>query len=360
MIELLLSLLSEKSPFLNLFSYLTTRTFLSTLTGLLLVLFLGESFISKIRAIQFNQAVGDRGPDSHKVKDGTPTMGGVLIIGSVIFSSLLWGDFSNRFLLIALLCLFLFALIGFMDDYKKVKEKNSKGISSWAKMTYQILFATIISVALYAHIFESYELAYIVPFFKEVSLSLGLLFIPISIFIIVGSSNAVNLTDGLDGLAILPVILITSALGLIAWAAGNTIVSDYLYIPYIDGTGELLVVCGALIGAGIGFLWFNAYPAQIFMGDVGSLSMGAFIALIAIIVRHEIVFAVMAMVFIMEAMSVILQVSSFKLRKKRIFRMAPIHHHFELIGWKEPKIIVRFWILTFIFVLVRLSLLKIR
>ncbi len=360
MIELLLNLLSEKSPFLNLFSYLTTRTFLSTLTGLLIVLFMGEFFISKIRSIQFQQAVGDRGPESHKVKDGTPTMGGLLIIGSVIFSSLLWGDFSNRFLLIALLCLFLFALLGFLDDYKKVREKNSKGLSSWTKISYQLLFASIISLALYFCIFESFELAYIVPFFKEVSLSLGLLFIPISIFIIVGSSNAVNLTDGLDGLAILPVILITAALGLIAWAAGNTIVSEYLYIPYIDGTGELLVICGALIGAGIGFLWFNAYPAQIFMGDVGSLSMGAFIALIAIIVRHEIVFAVMAMVFIMEALSVILQVSSFKLRKKRIFRMAPIHHHFELMGWKEPKIIVRFWILTFIFVLVGLSLLKIR
>ncbi|MFL2488491.1 MAG: phospho-N-acetylmuramoyl-pentapeptide-transferase [Gammaproteobacteria bacterium] len=360
MIELLLNLLSEKSPFLNLFSYLTTRTFLSTLTGLLLVLFMGEFFISKIRSIQFQQAIGDRGPESHKIKDGTPTMGGLLIIGSVIFSSLLWGDFSNRFLLMALLCLFLFAFLGFLDDYKKVKEKNSKGLSSWTKISYQILFASIISVALYFYIFESFELAYIVPFFKEVSLSLGLLFIPISVFIIVGSSNAVNLTDGLDGLAILPVILITAALGLIAWAAGNTIVSEYLYIPYIDGTGELLVICGALIGAGIGFLWFNAYPAQIFMGDVGSLSMGAFIALIAIVVRHEIVFAVMSMVFIMEAMSVILQVSSFKLRKKRIFRMAPIHHHFELIGWKEPKIIVRFWILTFIFVLVGLSLLKIR
>jgi phospho-N-acetylmuramoyl-pentapeptide-transferase len=360
MIELLLNLLSEKSPFLNLFSYLTTRTFLSTLTGLLIVLFMGEFFISKIRSIQFQQAIGDRGPESHKIKDGTPTMGGLLIIGSVIFSSLLWGDFSNRFLLIALLCLFLFALLGFLDDYKKVKEKNSKGLSSWIKISYQILFASIISIALYFYIFESFELIYIVPFFKEVSLSLGLLFIPISVFIIVGSSNAVNLTDGLDGLAILPVILITAALGLIAWAAGNTIVSDYLYIPYIDGTGELLVICGALIGSGIGFLWFNAYPAQIFMGDVGSLSMGAFIALIAIVVRHEIVFAVMSMVFIMEAMSVILQVSSFKLRKKRIFRMAPIHHHFELIGWKEPKIIVRFWILTFIFVLVGLSLLKIR
>jgi phospho-N-acetylmuramoyl-pentapeptide-transferase len=287
-------------------------------------------------------------------------MGGVLIIGSVIFSSILWGDFSNRFLLVSLLCLFLFALLGFADDYKKVTEKNSKGISSWTKISFQFLFSLIISAMLYFYVFDLNELNYIVPFFKEVSFSLGILFIPISIFIIVGSSNAVNLTDGLDGLAILPVILITSALGLIAWSAGNSIVSEYLYIPYLQGTGELLVICGALVGAGIGFLWFNAYPAQIFMGDVGSLSMGAFIALVAIIVRHEIVFAVMSMVFIMEAMSVILQVSSFKMRKKRIFKMAPIHHHFELLGWKEPKIIVRFWILTFIFVLVGLSLLKIR
>ena len=360
MIELLLSLFSEKSNFLNLFSYLTTRTFLSTLTGLLLVLIFGQFFIDKIRSIQFQQAIGDRGPESHKIKDGTPTMGGLLIIGSVIFSSLLWGDFGNRFLGVSLLCLFLFSLLGFLDDYKKVKEKNSKGISSWTKISFQILFSGLIASILFFYSFESDEMNYLVPFFKDVSIYLGLLFIPISIFIIVGSSNAVNLTDGLDGLAILPVIIITAALGLIAWGAGNTIVSEYLYIPYLEGTGELLVICGALIGAGIGFLWFNAYPAQIFMGDVGSLSMGAFIALVAIIVRHEIVFAVMSMVFIMEAMSVILQVSSFKLRKKRIFKMAPIHHHFELIGWKEPKIIVRFWILTFIFVLIGLSLLKIR
>ena len=360
MIELLLNLLFEKSPFLNLFSYLSTRTFLSTLSGLLIVLIFGDFFIQKTRSFQFQQAIDDRGPDSHKVKDGTPTMGGLLIIGSVLFSSVLWGDFSNRFLIVSLLCLLLFAMLGFADDFKKVTEKNSKGISSWTKISFQFLFSLIISFVLYFYVFDSTELNYIVPFFKDVSISLGILFIPISIFIIVGSSNAVNLTDGLDGLAILPVILITSALGLIAWSAGNIIVSEYLYIPYIPGTGELLVICGALIGAGIGFLWFNAYPAQIFMGDVGSLSMGAFIALVAIIVRHEIVFAVMSLVFIMEALSVILQVSSFKIRKKRIFKMAPIHHHFELLGWKEPKIIVRFWILTFIFVLVGLSLLKIR
>ena len=360
MIEFLLNLFLEKSPFLNLFSYLSTRTFLSTLSGLLIVLLFGEFFIKKIRSFQFQQVIGDRGPDSHKAKDGTPTMGGLLIIGSVIFSSILWGDFSNRFLVVSLLCLFLFALLGFADDFKKVTENNSKGISSWTKITFQLLFSLIISAVLYMYIFDSNELNYIVPFFKDISISIGILFIPVSIFIIVGSSNAVNLTDGLDGLAILPVILITAALGLIAWSAGNTIVSDYLYIPYVQGTGELLVICGALIGAGIGFLWFNTYPAQIFMGDVGSLSMGAFIALVAIIVRHEIVFAVMSMVFIMEALSVILQVSSYKIRKKRIFKMAPIHHHFELLGWKEPKIIVRFWILTFIFVLVGLSLLKIR
>ena len=233
MIELLLNLFFEKSPFLNLFSYLSTRTFLSTLSGLLIVLIFGDFFIQKIRSFQFQQAIGDRGPESHKVKDGTPTMGGLLIIGSVLFSSVLWGDFSNRFLIVSLLCLFLFAMLGFADDYKKVTEKNSKRISSSTKISFQCLFSLIISFVLFFYVFDSTELNYIVPFFKDVSISLGILFVPISIFIIVGSSNAVNLTDCLDGLAILPVILITSALGLIAWSAGNIIVSEYLYIPYI-------------------------------------------------------------------------------------------------------------------------------
>ena len=360
MIDLLLNLLPEKSNFLNLFSYLTTRTILATLTGLMMVLFLGETFIKKIRLLQFQQSIGDRGPDSHKSKDGTPTMGGLLIIGSVILSGFLWGDLANKYLLLSIFCLFMFALIGFADDYNKIKHKNQEGISGKSKIFWQFICACIISVVLYTTAENKIETSYIVPFFKDVVLDFGIWFIFISIFIIIGSSNAVNLTDGLDGLAILPVIIITSALGIIAWASGNIIAAEYLYIPHIIGTGELLVLCGAMVGAGIGFLWFNTYPAQIFMGDVGSLSMGAFIALVAIIVRHEIVFAVMAMVFVMEAMSVILQVASFKIRKKRIFRMAPIHHHFELMGWKEPKIIVRFWILTFIFVLIGLSLLKIR
>ena len=309
---------------------------------------------------QFKQSIGDRGPESHKAKDGTPTMGGLLVVGAVIFSGLLWGDLNSKYILISLFCLISFGLIGFVDDYKKIQEKNSKGISSQTKLFYQFIAACAISIALFMTASSEAEYSYIVPFFKDVFLDFGFWFVFISIFILVGSSNAVNLTDGLDGLAILPVIIITAALGVIAWASGNVIAADYLYIPFVEGTGELLVLCGAMVGAGIGFLWFNTYPAQIFMGDVGSLSMGAFIALVAIIVRHEIVFAVMSMVFIMEAMSVILQVSSFKLRKKRIFKMAPIHHHFELIGWKEPKIIVRFWILTFIFVLIGLSLLKIR
>ena len=360
MIDILLNFLPEKSNFINLFSYLTTRTILATLTGLMMVLFLGETFIKRIRSLQFQQSIGDRGPDSHKIKDGTPTMGGLLIIGSVILSGFLWGDLTNKYLLISIFCLFMFALIGFVDDYNKIKQKNQEGMSGISKIFWQFICACIIAVVLYTTAENKSEISYIVPFFKEVVLDFGVWFIFISIFIIIGSSNAVNLTDGLDGLAILPVIIITAALGVIAWASGNIIAADYLYIPHIVGTGELLVLCGAMIGAGIGFLWFNTYPAQIFMGDVGSLSMGAFIALVAIIVRHEIVFAVMAMVFVMEAMSVILQVTSFKLRKKRIFRMAPIHHHFELMGWKEPKIIVRFWILTFIFVLIGLSLLKIR
>ncbi len=360
MIELILNFFPEKSNFFNLFSYLTTRTILATLSGLMIVIFFGDFFIKKIRSLQFNQSITDRGPESHKVKDGTPTMGGLLVIGTVIFSAILWGDLSNKYILISLFCLLSFGLIGFIDDFKKIKEKDSKGLSSQTKIFYQFLAAAAISIALFMSSAQEVEYSYIVPFFKDILINFGFWFVFISIFIIVGSSNAVNLTDGLDGLAILPVIIITAALGVIAWASGNTIAAEYLYIPFIDGTGELLVICGAMVGAGIGFLWYNTYPAQIFMGDVGSLSMGAFIALVAIIVRHEIVFAVMSMVFIMEAVSVILQVSSFKLRKKRIFKMAPIHHHFELIGWKEPKIIVRFWILTFIFVLLGLSLLKIR
>ena len=360
MIELILNFFPEKSNFFNLFSYLTTRTILATLSGLMIVIFFGDFFIKKIRSLQFNQSITDRGPESHKVKDGTPTMGGLLVIGTVIFSAILWGDLSNKYILISLFCLLSFGLIGFIDDFKKIKEKDSKGLSSQTKIFYQFLAAAAISIALFMSSTKEVEYSYIVPFFKDILINFGFWFVFISIFIIVGSSNAVNLTDGLDGLAILPVIIITAALGVIAWASGNTIAAEYLYIPFIDGTGELLVICGAMVGAGIGFLWYNTYPAQIFMGDVGSLSMGAFIALVAIIVRHEIVFAVMSMVFIMEAVSVILQVSSFKLRKKRIFKMAPIHHHFELIGWKEPKIIVRFWILTFIFVLLGLSLLKIR
>ena len=360
MVELLVSFLFDEISVFNLFSYLSTRTILSTLTSLLLVLIFGEGFIRLISSFQYNQTFDGRAPERHMVKHGTPTMGGILIVSSVLISGILWGNLFDKYLILGLICIVGFAIIGFIDDYKKVKIESSKGLSSIEKIFFQSILAGVISISLFMLAVDKNELIYIVPFFKNVALDLGIFFIFISMFIIVGSSNAVNLTDGLDGLAILPVIIITSALGIIAWAAGNVIASDYLYIPYVEGTGELLVLCGALIGAGIGFLWFNTYPAQIFMGDVGSLSMGAFIAYIAIVVRHEIVFAVMSAVFVMEALSVIIQVGSFKIRKKRVFKMAPIHHHFELSGWKEPKIIVRFWILTFIFVLVGLSLLKIR
>ena len=335
MVELLVSFLFDEISFFNLFSYLSTRTILSTLTSLLLVLIFGEGFIRLISSFQFNQTFDGRAPERHMVKHGTPTMGGILIVSSVLSSGILWGNLFDKYLILGLICIVGFAIIGFIDDYKKVKIESSKGLSSIEKIFFQSILAGIISISLFMLAVDKNELIYIVPFFKNIALDL-------------------------DGLAILPVILIDSALGIIAWAAGNVIASDYLYIPYVEGTGELLVLCGALIGAGIGFLWFNTYPAQIFMGDVGSLSMGAFIAYIAIVVRHEIVFAVMSAVFVMEALSVIIQVGSFKIRKKRVFKMAPIHHHFELSGWKEPKIIVRFWILTFIFVLVGLSLLKIR
>ena len=360
MVEYILNLISEKSGALNVLTYLSSRTISSTLTGLLIVLLFGDKFIQIIKKFQFNQNFDGRAPESHKKKDGTPTMGGILIIGRVVLSGLIWGDLSNKYLLLGLACLVGFAIIGFIDDYKKIFSLDSTGLSSTTKIFYQAMVALVVSVILFASSTSPQELEYIVPFFKNISIELGVGFVFLSVFILVGSSNAVNLTDGLDGLAILPVIIITAALGIIAWAAGNVIAAEYLYIPYLATTGELLVLCGALIGAGIGFLWFNAYPAQIFMGDIGSLSMGAFIAFVAIVVRHEIVFAVMSAVFIMEALSVILQVGSFKIRKKRVFKMAPIHHHFELSGWKEPKIIVRFWIITFIFVLIGLSLLKIR
>ena len=360
MIDFFLSYLPEKSSFLNLFSYLSTRTILSTLSALMIVLFFGDKFIEFIRSIQFNQKIDDRGPKSHKVKDGTPTMGGLLIIGSVLLSGLLWGDLQNKYLLISLFTIFSFGLIGFFDDYRKVKSMDSKGLSMVTKIFFQVIFAFIASSLLYYSANSTAETNYIVPFFKTVSLDLGIFFIFISVFIIVGSSNAVNLTDGLDGLAIVPTILVAGAFAIFAYVTGNANFAEYLNISHIPLTSELVIVCTAMVGAGLGFLWFNTYPAQVFMGDVGSLALGGTLGVLAVLVRQELVLIIMGGVFVMETLSVILQVGSYKLRGQRIFRMAPIHHHYELKGWPEPRVIVRFWIISIILVLVGLATLKLR
>jgi phospho-N-acetylmuramoyl-pentapeptide-transferase len=311
--------------------------------------------------MQFEQFVRDDGPKSHYKKTGTPTMGGLIILSSLIISTLLWADLGNRYIWVVLFVTFGFSIIGFFDDYLKIKFKNSKGLSSIQKILFQSLIAFLAVTYLYYSAEIPPETSFIVPFFKDAILPMSpFLFIFIGMFVLVGSSNAVNLTDGLDGLAILPSVLIGGALGLIAYAMGNQLLSDYLYLPHLPLSGELIVFCGALIGSGIGFLWYNTYPAQIFMGDIGSLALGAILGILAIILRHELVFAIMAGVFVVETLSVAIQVISYKTRGKRVFLMAPIHHHFELKGWPEPKIIVRFWIITLVLILIALATLKLR
>ena len=340
--------------------YLTMRAILGTLTALGISLLLGPRVIRALNARQYGQTIRDDGPQSHLDKAGTPTMGGVLILLSVCLSTLLWSDLSNRYVLAILFVTIGFGFIGWIDDYRKIIEKNTAGLSAKAKYLLQSIIAAVVVVGLYQTHALPAEQALIVPFFKEVSINLGLFYLVLGYFVIVGSSNAVNLTDGLDGLAILPTVLVGSALGLIAYLVGHSEFSSYLHIPHLPGAGELVVFCGALGGAGLGFLWFNTYPAQIFMGDVGALSLGAALGTIALITRHEIVFFIMAGVFVMETLSVIIQVASFKMTGKRVFRMAPLHHHYELKGWPEPRVIVRFWIITVILVLIGLATLKLR
>jgi len=359
MIEYLSNYLIEYNQNFAVLNYLTLRTVAGTITALLISIFFGQFLIDTLSKFQFSQTIREDGPKTHLSKSGTPTMGGILIISSLLISNILWSDLSNPFIWILLWVTISFGLIGFMDDFLKIKYKNSIGLTSFQKIFFQSLSA-LIAVSLYILNFGE-ETYLMLPFYKDFIFEIGILFFIFSSwFVIVGSSNAVNLTDGLDGLAILPVILIAGALGIVAYASGNTIISDYLYIPYIPNSGELIVFCGSMIGAGIGFLWFNSYPAQVFMGDVGSLTLGAILGCMAVLLRHEVVFAIMAGVFVMEAMSVIIQVTSYKTRRKRVFLMAPIHHHFELKGWPEPKIIVRFWIITLILILVALASLKIR
>ena len=345
---------------LRVFDYLSFRAIFATLTALLVSLILGPRFINKMKSIEVGQVVGERGPSTHLSKSGTPTMGGTLILASIFISSILWGDLENRYLWVALGVTTLFGVLGWVDDLYKLRHQSSKGLSPLAKIFWQSLIALAAVLFLYYSSENIHETSLIIPFFKDISFNLGLGFVFLSYLVIVGSSNAVNLTDGLDGLAILPCVMVAGGLGLIGYAAGNTIYAEYLNIPFLPGTGEMLVFCGALVGSGIGFLWYNTYPAQVFMGDVGSLALGAALGVIAVIIRHEYVLLIMGGVFVVETLSVIVQVASFKLTGKRVFKMAPIHHHYELKGWPEPRVIVRFWIITFMLVLIGLVTLKLR
>ncbi|MDD3449308.1 MAG: phospho-N-acetylmuramoyl-pentapeptide-transferase [Gammaproteobacteria bacterium] len=344
----------------NVFQYLTLRAILGVLTALVISLVVGPRMIQRLTLHQVGQVVRDDGPQSHLSKAGTPTMGGALILVAIGVATLLWSDLSNRFVWVVLLVTLLFGVIGWVDDYRKVVRKDSRGLPARWKYLWQSVFALGVAVFLYSTAQQPVETQLIVPFFKAVALNLGWLYIPLVYFVVVGSSNAVNLTDGLDGLAILPAVMVGGALGVFAYATGHVNFSQYLAIPYIPGVGEVVVFCGALVGAGLGFLWFNTYPAQVFMGDVGALALGAALGILAVLVRQELVLLVMGGVFVMETVSVILQVASYKLTGRRIFRMAPLHHHFELKGWPEPRVIVRFWIITVILVLVGLATLKIR
>lgn len=340
--------------------YLSLRAIFAVITALTVALFLGPRVIRKLREYQIGQSIRDDGPKSHLSKAGTPTMGGALILLSITVTTLLWGNLGNKYVWLTLLVTLAFGVIGWVDDYRKVVEKNSRGLPGRWKYFWQSALAVVAAIYMFATAPSSAETSLIIPFFKDVIIELGIFYIVLSYFVIVGASNAVNLTDGLDGLAILPTVMVGAALGLCAYFAGNVNYSDYLSIPYVVGAGELVVFSGALVGAGVGFLWFNTYPAQVFMGDVGSLALGAALGMMAVITRQEIVFFIMGGIFVAETVSVILQVGSFKLTGKRIFRMAPLHHHYELKGWPEPRVIVRFWIVTLLLVLAGLATLKIR
>ena len=340
--------------------YITVRGIFSVLTALGVSLLVGPILIRALNANQVGQVIRDDGPQSHLSKAGTPTMGGALILVGITVSTLLWSDLTNHYVWVLLLVTLAFGAVGWVDDYRKVFRKNAVGLPARWKYFWQSLIGIAAAVVLYKSALGPAETQYILPFFKSVALDLGFFYIVISYFFIVGFSNAVNLTDGLDGLAILPSVLVGGALGAIAYLAGHVEFASYLQIPYVAGSGEVVIFAGGLLGAGLGFLWFNTYPAQIFMGDVGALALGAALGTMAIIARHELVLVIMGGVFVMETLSVILQVGSFKLTGKRIFKMAPIHHHFELMGWPEPRVIVRFWIITVMLVLFGLATLKLR
>jgi phospho-N-acetylmuramoyl-pentapeptide-transferase len=345
----------------NVFNYITLRAVLACLTSLVLSFVVGPAMIRKLTAYKIGQAVRDDGPQSHLTKAGTPTMGGALILVSVVVTTLLWADLANRLVWVVLAVTLAFGVIGWVDDYRKVVHRNPKGLSAKAKFFWQSVFGLAAACFLAFSTNLPAQTEFIVPFVKQVAYPLGTIgFIIMSYLVIVGTSNAVNLTDGLDGLAIMPTVMIGSALGVFAYVAGHAVFSKYLGFPYIPGAGELVVISGALAGAGLAFLWFNAYPAEVFMGDVGALALGAALGTMAVIVRQEIVLFIMGGVFVVETLSVMLQVASFKLTGKRIFRMAPLHHHYELKGWKENQVVVRFWIISMMLVLIGLSTLKLR
>ncbi len=347
--------------FFNVFGYLTLRAVLAVLTALAISFWVGPRMIRKLTVMKFGQAVRDDGPQSHLVKAGTPTMGGALILTAVAVSTLLWMDLSNHYVWIALLTTLGFGVVGWVDDYKKIVHKNPKGLAARWKYFWQSVLGLGAALAIVYTTDLPAQTDLIVPFFKHVAIPLGVTgFVILTYFVIVGSSNAVNLTDGLDGLAIMPTVMVAAALGVFAYVAGNAVFSRYLGLPHIPGAGELLIFCSAIGGAGLAFLWFNAYPAEVFMGDVGALALGAALGIVAVIVRQEIVLFVMGGVFVMETLSVMIQVASFKLTGKRVFRMAPLHHHYELKGWKETQVVVRFWIVTMMLVLIGLSTLKLR
>ncbi|OTA21829.1 putative group 4 glycosyl transferase [Xenorhabdus beddingii] len=344
----------------NVFSYLTFRAIVGLLTALFIALWMGPTLIAYLQKLQIGQVVRNDGPESHFSKRGTPTMGGLLILFSITLSVLLWARLDNPYVWCVLAVLLGYGIVGFVDDYRKVVRKDTKGLIARWKYFWQSVLALGVAFAMYSIGKETSATQLVVPFFKEVMPQLGMLYILLAYFVIVGTSNAVNLTDGLDGLAIMPTVLVAAGFSLVAWATGNVNFANYLHIPYLSHAGELVIVCTAIVGAGLGFLWFNTYPAQVFMGDVGSLALGGALGTIAVLLRQEFLLVIMGGVFVVETLSVILQVGSFKLRGQRIFRMAPIHHHYELKGWPEPRVIVRFWIISLMLVLIGLATLKVR
>jgi phospho-N-acetylmuramoyl-pentapeptide-transferase len=353
--------LAQDIRFFSVFNYITLRAVMAAMTALVISFMVGPAMIRKLAAMKIGQAVRSDGPQTHLVKAGTPTMGGALILTSIAITTLLWGDLSNHYIWVVLLTTLGVGAVGWVDDYRKVVHRNPKGLSAKAKMFWQSIIALLVGVYLWNSATLPAQTELIVPFLKYVVIPLGaFMFILLTYLVIVGTSNAVNLTDGLDGLAILPTVMVSSALAIFAYVAGNAVFSRYLGVPYIPGAGELAVFCAAIAGAGLAFLWFNAYPAEVFMGDVGALSLGAALGTVAVIVRQELVLFIMGGVFVVEAVSVMIQVGSFKLTGKRVFRMAPLHHHYELKGWKETQVVVRFWIITMLLVLIGLATLKLR